>query len=87
MKKIIAFLMAALMLSLCLAGCGPKGKNLAAVQEAGKLTVATSPDFAPFESLEGGKVVGFGTHDELIESNDIYREVYESQVKGGEENE
>lgn len=58
MKKIIAFLMAALMLSLCLAGCGPKGKNLAAVQEAGKLTVATSPDFAPFESLEGGKVVG-----------------------------
>ena len=58
MKKIIAFLMAALMMALCLAGCGPKGKNLAAVQEAGKLTVATSPDFAPFESLEGGKVVG-----------------------------
>ena len=58
MKKIIAFLMAALMLSLCLAGCGAKGKTLAEVQEAGKLVIATSPDFPPFESLEGGQVVG-----------------------------
>ena len=58
MKKIIAFLMAAMMMALCLAGCGPKGKTLAAVQEAGKLTVATSPDFPPFESLEGDEVVG-----------------------------
>ena len=58
MKKIIAFLMAALMLSLCLAGCGAKGKTLAEVQEAGKIVIATSPDFPPFESLEGGQVVG-----------------------------
>ena len=58
MKKIIAFLMAALMLSLCLAGCGAKGKTLADVQEAGKIVIATSPDFPPFESLEGGQVVG-----------------------------
>jgi polar amino acid transport system substrate-binding protein len=40
------------------AGCGAKGKTLAQVKEAGKLTVATSPDFPPFESLEGDKVVG-----------------------------
>ena len=58
MKKIIAFLMAALMLSLCLTGCGAKGKTLADVEAAGKLVVATSPDFPPFESLEGGEVVG-----------------------------
>ena len=31
---------------------------LAKVKEAGKLTVATSPDFPPFESLENGEVVG-----------------------------
>ena len=31
--------------------------------------------------LDGGKVVGFGTHEELLASNDIYREVYESQTR------
>ena len=30
-----------------------------------------------------GKVNGFGTHEELLEQNDIYREVYESQTSGG----
>ena len=29
--------------------------------------------------LDGGKVVGFGKHEELLASNEIYREVYESQ--------
>ena len=57
MKKIIAL---ALILVLCLslAACGAKGATLADVKKAGKMTVATSPDFPPFESLEGGKVVG-----------------------------
>ena len=58
MKKIIALALVAIMLVCTLAGCGAKGKTLAEVKEAGKLTVATSPDFPPFESLEGGKVVG-----------------------------
>ena len=35
--------------------------------------------------LDGGEVVGFGTHDELLLSNDIYREVYEGQTKGSEQ--
>lgn len=58
MKKIIALVLAALMAVTLLASCGAKGKTLAEVQEAGKLIVATSPDFPPFESLEGGEVVG-----------------------------
>lgn len=58
MKKIIALALVAIMLVCTLAGCGAKGKTLAEVKEAGKLTVATSPDFPPFESIEGGKVVG-----------------------------
>ncbi len=58
MKKIIALVLAALMAMTLLASCGPKGKTLAEVKEAGKLTVATSPDFPPFESLEGDEVVG-----------------------------
>ena len=58
MKKIIALTLTVLMMALCLTACSAKGPTLADVQKAGKLTVATSPDFPPFESLEGGKVVG-----------------------------
>ena len=57
MKKIFALVLV-LVICLSLAACGAKGPTLADVQKAGKLTVATSPDFPPFESLEGGKVVG-----------------------------
>ncbi len=31
--------------------------------------------------LDNGQVVGYGTHEELLQSNDIYREVYESQTR------
>ena len=32
--------------------------------------------------MENGRINAVGTHDELLESNEIYREVYESQRKG-----
>ncbi len=32
--------------------------------------------------LENGQIDGFGTHEELLESNEIYREVFESQTGG-----
>ena len=51
-------------------------QRIASVQDADKIIV-----------LDEGKIVGLGTHAELIKNNEIYREVYESQVKGGEENE
>lgn len=34
--------------------------------------------------LDEGKVNAVGKHDELLETNDIYREVYESQMKGAD---
>lgn len=37
--------------------------------------------------LDGGKSVAVGKHDELLKKCDIYREVYESQKKGGVSNE
>ena len=37
--------------------------------------------------LDDGKVMGVGTSEELLKTNDIYREVYESQAKGGGEDE
>ena len=37
--------------------------------------------------LNDGRIDGFGTHAELLESNEIYCEVYESQVKGADNNE
>ena len=72
MKKLIALILA-LVLCLSLAACGSSeetpegtndgasaaGKTLADVKAAGKLTVATSPDFPPFEELQAdGTVTG-----------------------------
>ncbi|MBQ4091226.1 MAG: ABC transporter ATP-binding protein [Clostridia bacterium] len=34
--------------------------------------------------LEEGRAVGIGTHAELLENCGVYREIYESQFKGGE---
>lgn len=34
--------------------------------------------------MDEGRVNGFGTHEELLENNAIYREVYESQVGGAD---
>lgn len=33
--------------------------------------------------MDDGRVNGFGTHEELLSGNEIYREVYESQTGGG----
>lgn len=33
--------------------------------------------------MDEGRINGFGTHEELLETNEIYREVYESQTQGG----
>lgn len=33
--------------------------------------------------MDNGTINGFGTHEELLENNEIYREVYESQTQGG----
>jgi ATP-binding cassette subfamily B protein len=32
--------------------------------------------------MDDGRINGIGTHDELLMSNAIYREVFESQQKG-----
>ncbi len=48
-------------------------QRIASVQEADMIIV-----------LEDGKIDSVGTHDELMKSSLIYREVYESQNKGGE---
>ena len=37
--------------------------------------------------LDKGEISGIGNSEELLKTNEIYREVYESQVKGGEDDE
>lgn len=37
--------------------------------------------------LDEGRIAGVGTSRELLQTNEIYREVYESQMKGGSEDE
>ena len=46
--------------------------------------VASVEDADMIIVLDGGKVNGCGTHAELLANNEIYREVYESQKKGGQ---
>lgn len=36
--------------------------------------------------MSDGKIAALGTHEQLLKSCDIYREIYESQKKGGKEN-
>lgn len=35
--------------------------------------------------MDGGRIVACGTHEELMKSSEIYREIYESQTKGKDE--
>ena len=44
MKRWMSLLLV-LVLCMCLAACGSKGKSVEDIQKAGKLVVATSPDF------------------------------------------
>ena len=48
-------------------------QRIASVMDADKIVV-----------LENGRIDAVGTHEELIETNEIYREVYTSQQKGDE---
>ena len=36
--------------------------------------------------MDGGAIAASGTHEELLKASGIYREVYESQTNGGDEN-
>lgn len=56
--KYVSLVMSVLLLVGILTGCGGSGKSLEEIQKKGTIVVATSPDFPPFEYLDGGKVVG-----------------------------
>lgn len=48
-------------------------QRIVSVEDADKILV-----------MDGGKIVDMGTHEELLKTSSIYREVYESQTKGKE---
>lgn len=48
-------------------------QRISSVQESDKIIV-----------LDEGKVVAFGSHDELMKTSNIYKEVYNTQMKGSE---
>ena len=79
MKKFIALALV-LVLCLSLAACGAKGATLADVKKAGKITVATSPDFPPFESLENNEVVGIEVEIMKLIAKDLGVEIEFTQM-------
>ena len=50
-------------------------QRITSIEDADKIVV-----------LDNGRINGVGTSEELLKTNQIYREVYESQMKGEEEN-
>ena len=50
-------------------------QRIASVEDADKIII-----------MEGGKITAIGNHNELMKSNSIYQELYNSQNKAGEEN-
>jgi ATP-binding cassette subfamily B protein len=51
-------------------------QRIASVEDCDKIIV-----------MDNGKINAVGTHNELIKTNAIYKEVYESQTKGGDQDE
>ena len=49
--------------------------------------ISSVEDADKFIVMENGMVNGFGTHEELLKNNKIYKEVYESQTKGADTDE
>ena len=49
-------------------------QRISSVQDADKIIV-----------LDDGKISGIGTHEELLENNEIYADVYNSQMKGDDD--
>lgn len=49
-------------------------QRISSIQDADRIIV-----------MDDGKIDGIGTHEELLKTNQIYKEVYETQVKGGDE--
>ncbi|MBQ1706763.1 MAG: ABC transporter ATP-binding protein, partial [Clostridia bacterium] len=47
-------------------------QRIASVQDADRIIV-----------LDGGKVSGFDSHDNLLKTNKIYQEIYDTQMNGG----
>jgi ATP-binding cassette subfamily B protein len=51
-------------------------QRLASVQDADRIIL-----------MDGGRITAIGSHEELLASNEIYREIWESQSKGGNDDE
>ena len=89
MKKIIALALALVLICTCFTACGGKKVTVESIQKSGKLVIATSPDFPPFEALAAdGSVEGIEIDimnlicDELGVELDIQQMDFDSVLPG-----
>ena len=47
-------------------------QRISSIQDADRILV-----------LDNGKISGFDSHENLLKTNEIYREIYEAQTQGG----
>ena len=62
---------------------GGEERGAHAHKELQQLIIATSGSFDVV--LDDGKIIAIGKHEDLLNTCDIYREIYISQQKGGNE--
>ena len=92
MKKIIAIVLAALMVCAMLTACGGKEASGLKTVESGKLIMATNAAFPPYEFIEGNEIVGIDAEiagaiaDKLgleLQIDDMEFDSIVESVKGG----
>ena len=71
---------AAFALTALLAGCGNEEDALPEENVKYEIALVTDDSLV----MDGGHIESVGTHEELLVKSPIYREVYESQNKGGD---
>ena len=81
MKKVLSLILAAVMLTVMLVGCGGAKNGIDAIKSSGKLTVYTEAGFAPYEFYYNNEIVGVDMEIMALFAQSIGKELYISNME------